>query len=245
MEHERAVQSLAVESYLLGEMTPGERDAFEEHYFECGVCAEDVRSASQFLEDMKGVLGTAHRPSAIPMPGREARDLRSPGSSHGSSHGSSQRRNWPAWLQQPQFAAALVAVFGILAAVETFSTIPGLKHQVSEISAPRALRSKVLKPQTRGASTVLSLKRGEPALLTLDGLDLPPPAANRLQFIVKSNDDRDVLSFSGEYPGADEPVIVSFPNLDLPAGSYVLHVGTTSTTGTVSELGRYPFELRR
>jgi len=229
MEHERAVQSLAVESYLLGEMTPGERDAFEEHYFECGICAEDVRSASQFLEDMKGVLGAAPRPSAVPMPSREARDRRS---------------SWWNWLQ-PQFAAALVAVFGIVAAVETFSTIPGLKHQVSEISAPRALRSRVLKPQTRGASTVLSLKRGEPALLTLDGLDLPPPAANRLQFIVKSNDDRDVLSFSGEYPGADEPVIVSFPNLDLPAGSYVLHVGTTSTTGTVSELGRYPFELRR
>jgi len=229
MEHERAVQSLAVESYLLGEMTPGERDAFEEHYFECGICAEDVRSASQFLEDMKGVLGAAPRPSAVPMPSREARDRRS---------------SWWNWLQ-PQFAAALVAVFGIVAAVETFSTIPGLKHQVSEISAPRALRSRVLKPQTRGASTVLTLEPGEPALLTLDGLDLPPAAASRLQFIVKSNDDRDILSFSGEYPGADEPVIVSFPNLDLPAGSYVLHVGTTSTAGTVSELGRYPFELKR
>jgi len=236
MEHERAVQNLAVECYLLGEMTPGEREAFEEHYFECDICAEDVRSASQFLEDMKGVLGTARRLSAVPMSSSEARIPR--------SHGSSKGWNWPAWLQ-PQYVAALVAVLGIVAAVETFSTIPGLKQQVREISDPRPVRSIVLKPQTRGTATVLAVKPGESALLTLDGLDLPPSAASRLQFVVKSNEDRDVLSFSGEYPGADEPVIISFPKLDLPAGSYMLLVEITPTAGTARELGRYPFELKR
>ena len=130
MEHERAVQNLAVECYLLGEMTPGEREAFEEHYFECGICAEDVRSASQFLEDMKGVLGAVRGPAARPLPSREAPEQRSPA------------WNWSAWLQ-PQFAAALVVVLGIVAAVETFSTIPGLKQQVSEISAPRPVRRPV------------------------------------------------------------------------------------------------------
>ena len=232
MEHERAVQNLAVECYLLGEMTPGEREAFEEHYFECGICAEDVRSASQFLEDMKGVLGAARRPAAVPMPSRQAPERRSP------------RWNWSAWLQ-PRYAAALVAVLGIVAAVETFSTIPGLRQQVSEISAPRPARSITLKPQTRGAATVVTVKPGESALLTLDGLDLPPATASRLQFVVKSNEDRDVLSFSGEYPGADEPVVISFPTLDLPAGSYLLRVEMMSPAGTARELGRYPFELKR
>jgi len=236
MDHERAVQNLAVECYLLGEMTPGEREAFEEHYFECAICAEDVRSASQFLEDMKGVLGAARRPAAVPMPSPEPRINR--------SHGWSQGWNWSAWLQ-PQYAAALVAVLGIVAAVETFSTIPGLRQQVSEISAPRPVRSIVLKPQTRGAATVLTVKPGESALLTLDGLDLPPAAASRLQFVVKSNEDRDVLSFSGEYPGADEPVVISFPTLGLPAGSYLLRVEMMSPAGTARELGRYPFELKR
>jgi len=236
MDHERAVQNLAVECYLLGEMTPGEREAFEEHYFECAICAEDVRSASQFLEDMKGVLGAARRPAAVPMPSPEPRINR--------SHGWSQGWNWSAWLQ-PQYAAALVAVLGIVAAVETFSTIPGLRQQVSEISAPRPARSITLKPQTRGAATVVTVKPGESALLTLDGLDLPLAAASRLQFVVKSNEDRDVLSFSGEYPGADEPVVISFPTLDLPAGSYLLRVEMMSPAGTARELGRYPFELKR
>lgn len=231
MEHEQAVQNLAVECYLLGEMTPGEREAFEEHYFECGVCAEDVRTASQFLEDMKGVLEDRRQPLAVPMPTREAREQQSPG------------WTWTAWLQ-PQFATALVAVLGIVAAIETFSTIPSLKQQVREVSAPRPVRSIALKPQTRGASTLLTVQPGEAALVTLDGLDLPPAAASRLQFVVKSNDGRDVLSFSGEYPGADEPVIISFPKLDLPAGNYVLHVDALSTAGTARELGRYPFELK-
>ena len=231
MEHEQAVQNLAVECYLLGEMSPGEREAFEEHYFECGVCAEDVRTASQFLEDMKGVLEDGRQLLAVPVPGRKAREQRSPG------------WTWPAWLQ-PQFTTALMAVFGIVAAIETFSTIPSLKQQVSEVSAPRPVRSIVLKPQTRGTSTLLTVKPGESALVTLDGLDLPPAAASRLQFVVKSNDGRDVLSFPGEYPGADEPVIISFPKLDLPAGNYVLHVETASTAGMARELGRYPFELK-
>jgi len=231
MEHERAVQNLAVECYLLGEMTPGEREAFEEHYFECGVCAEDVRTASQFLEDVKEVLGTGRSPLAVPVTGREALEQRAP------------RWNWTTWLQ-PQFATAIVGVLGIVAAVETFSTIPSLKQKVSEVSAPRSVHSTVLKPQTRGASTVLNVKAGESALLTLDGLDLPVAAAGRLQFVVKSNDGRDVLSFSGEYSGANEPVVISFPKLDLPAGSYVLRVETTSTAGTARELGRYPFELK-
>jgi hypothetical protein len=140
---------------------------------------------------------------------------------------------------------ALVAVFGIVAAVETFSTIPSLKQQVREISAPRPVHSTVLRPQTRGTPTVLNVKTGESALLSLDGLDFPPAAASRLQFVVKSNNGRDVLSFPGEYPGANEPVIVSFPKLDLPAGGYVLLVEIVSTAGSARELGRYPFELKR
>jgi hypothetical protein len=43
MQHQEAVDTLASERYLLGEMNDRERDAFEEHFFACAVCAEDVR----------------------------------------------------------------------------------------------------------------------------------------------------------------------------------------------------------
>jgi hypothetical protein len=55
MEHEFAITTQAVERYLLNEMSPEERDAFEDHYFACEVCAGDVRAASQFVRTANAV----------------------------------------------------------------------------------------------------------------------------------------------------------------------------------------------
>lgn len=55
MKHEFATTTHAAERYLLHEMTAEERDAFEEHYFACDVCAEDVKLTSQFIEAAKAV----------------------------------------------------------------------------------------------------------------------------------------------------------------------------------------------
>ena len=42
MDHQEVLSTLASERYLLGEMTDTERDSFEEHFFSCAECAEDV-----------------------------------------------------------------------------------------------------------------------------------------------------------------------------------------------------------
>src|SRR5436305_15330434 len=46
MEHSEATDTMAAERYLLGEMTPEDRDAFEEHFFDCSDCAADVRDGA-------------------------------------------------------------------------------------------------------------------------------------------------------------------------------------------------------
>jgi hypothetical protein len=43
MEHSEAIEMMAAERYALGEMTPEERDRFEEHYFDCSECSQSVR----------------------------------------------------------------------------------------------------------------------------------------------------------------------------------------------------------
>ena len=45
MTHERALNTMASERYLLEEMSELERHAFEEHFFSCPDCAEDIRTA--------------------------------------------------------------------------------------------------------------------------------------------------------------------------------------------------------
>jgi Putative zinc-finger len=56
MSHDQAVSSQAAERYLLGELTPGEREAFEGHYFDCSACFEQIEMGSQFLGRAREIL---------------------------------------------------------------------------------------------------------------------------------------------------------------------------------------------
>jgi anti-sigma factor RsiW len=56
MDHEEAIKIRAAERYMLGELSPGERDDFEAHFFECAICGAEVRSADLFIENLRAVL---------------------------------------------------------------------------------------------------------------------------------------------------------------------------------------------
>ena len=47
MTHQNAVETLAAERYLLDEMSELERYTFEEHFFDCDDCAEEMRLGSR------------------------------------------------------------------------------------------------------------------------------------------------------------------------------------------------------
>jgi len=59
MNHDEAVGTSATERYLLHELPDAERDAFEEHYFACVLCASDVHAGSSLIESL---------PAAYPKP---------------------------------------------------------------------------------------------------------------------------------------------------------------------------------
>ncbi len=42
MDHSEATRTMASEKYLLDELSDEARDSFEEHFFDCRVCAADV-----------------------------------------------------------------------------------------------------------------------------------------------------------------------------------------------------------
>lgn len=56
MEHQEAIDTLASERYILGEMSEAERDSFEEHFFSCVECADDVLAADKMRLGVRGGL---------------------------------------------------------------------------------------------------------------------------------------------------------------------------------------------
>ncbi|HVP47749.1 MAG TPA: hypothetical protein VMT32_14240 [Bryobacteraceae bacterium] len=56
MDHETAVKTQAAERYILDEFSPEDRTGFEEHFFECVECANDVRAASILAANTKAVI---------------------------------------------------------------------------------------------------------------------------------------------------------------------------------------------
>ncbi len=227
MDHQRAVQSLAAECYLLGDMTPREREDFEEHFFECASCAEDVRNATQFLADAKDVL------AAEPVRLRDRR-VRVNGRYE------SPKRTWFTWLQ-PQFAAAAIGVLAVICIAESIA-IPRLRDSAALSDSPRLVASAFLKPQLRGTTPILKAAAGQPLILMFDP---PESSATVLQFAVKSVDGKVEFTLSSAAPAAGEMATLSIPRLDLQPGSYTLVVTAPSATGQEQELGRFPFELQR
>jgi len=104
MDHELAVKNQAVERYFLGEMEPAEREEFEEHFFVCESCADDVRATSTFVDNAKAILA---EPQARPKAARG--------------------RNWTAWLRPAFLSTAVAAACLAVMAYQNFSVIPGLR----------------------------------------------------------------------------------------------------------------------
>jgi len=56
MQHEEAKRLNAAERYVAGQLSEEQRDAFEEHYFDCRECADEVRMEQVFAANMHAVL---------------------------------------------------------------------------------------------------------------------------------------------------------------------------------------------
>ncbi len=55
MDHNEAVRLQAAEKYLLGELPKEQHAAFEEHFFDCSACAEEMKATAAFMESARQV----------------------------------------------------------------------------------------------------------------------------------------------------------------------------------------------
>jgi len=137
MDHGEAIQMMAAERYLLDELTPEERDVFEQHLFDCRECALDLRAGALFVSEARSQLADmgsqpATTDSAQAVLGKQR----------------SARKSWSFW-GRPAFAVPALAAMLAVIAYQNVSTIPSLRKAANE---PRILHSSAIHAGTRGAA---------------------------------------------------------------------------------------------
>jgi hypothetical protein len=123
MNHQDALKEMAVERYLLGELSDASLDRFEAHLFECPECAEDVRAGLTFIDAGRTEL---HVPRRVAEP-----------------HVESARR-WPSWFTSPWILAPALAACLVVLAFQTFVLQPRMKLELAQAQAPAVLNPLVL-----------------------------------------------------------------------------------------------------
>jgi hypothetical protein len=139
MDHNEAVRLQAAEKYVLGKLPKEQHAAYEEHYFECSACAEEIKATVSFMESAKQVV----REEAFEPAGARAVSPTAP--------------SFFGWLR-PAFTVPIFAALLLGIAYQNTVTIPRLKDSSSSqmgqtISSAFALRGSVRGESESGDAT--------------------------------------------------------------------------------------------
>jgi hypothetical protein len=66
--HEKAIADMTAESYLLGDLSDSDADAFEKHYFDCSVCSDTIRAGAAMFAAGREVVIERDIAGPLPVP---------------------------------------------------------------------------------------------------------------------------------------------------------------------------------
>jgi hypothetical protein len=222
MEHADALREMSVEKYLLGELTGSARDSFEEHLFECPLCAADLRTTLVFARAArKDLIEEPQRVFAL----------------------EKKQQGWFASLFRPQWMAPALAACVLLIGYQAGVRIPALEQQIAESGTPDVVAFSG--GATRGGELrhVRAAQHGEFGL----SVDLPPQSGySDYVFSVIAPSGSTVWTRSLPYADAKETQLLTVPAAVTQAGKNILLVqGQRAGSGgtTMDELQRHEFVL--
>ena len=221
MNHEQAVQEMATERYLLDEMSPELREAFEEHMFECADCAFDVRAGNVFLSEAKVQLPELTAAARAEEPARKAVQ----------TVPAREKKPWWSVFTMPALAAPAFAALLAVIAIQNFSTIPSLRSEARE---PRIISPSSLHADTRGGETLVlqaDRKQGVDVLI-----DVPQGYSS---YEIALNDPQGKRFWAATVATPETGTLsLTIPGEGLQQGSYSLNLAGISPQGARTELGR-------
>lgn len=215
MNHTEAVRDQLVERYFLDELEPAARDSFEEHYFSCAECAQDVSATAAFQENARAVL---REKVAEP------------------------RRSWLqffSWLPvQP--AWAMTALLLVVTSWQSAVRIPALQQRLDRAESLQVVETAVLRAETRGTDSVIKVSPGSSSAVLVFDVNTAL-AGDRCTAEIRSDRGAVVFSRGIACPAAGTVLHLLAPVSSLEPGAYSLTIGGQSS----ESLGPYRFTLEK
>ena len=213
MEHHQAAAILASERYVLDELTVAERDAFEEHYFTCAICAQEVKDLS--------VLKVAWKDASPQRRLAQERTVSEPADRKQGLF------SWSWWLR-PQFAflipCALVAA--VLGAVWQGT-------QKRETIEPQVIAAVMLRPESRGEVTTLTPGQSGPFVLL--ECDVPLEARDISWELRRAGSDEILRHGVAKAPEPGATLKLLIPSSVLASAEYTLRIESIGGESSASK----------
>src|SRR3989440_65285 len=224
MDHTEALRLQAAEKYVLGELSQPLRDEYEEHYFDCQECAEELRATVAFVDSARGVLRAE-------VPARKEEQAAAP-----------RRAGWLMWLR-PAFAVPAFAVLLLVVGYQNFVTIPGLQRSATSGGQSADFVS-LIGANSRGEGAQAYQIHGDrPAILEVD----IPTTEGFANYNCQLQDASGHVVYEQRVSAADakRTVHMIVPGGQLRAGSYMLRVlgEQASGQGSPAEVERLTFTV--
>jgi hypothetical protein len=220
MNHQLAEQTQAVDKYLLNELTEAERLEFEEHYFDCQACADQLKHNAIVVDNLKQVLLEDQRD---PSEQRVSATPKSGGS-------------WLSWLKPatlvPAFAALALA---LIVGYQNFVYIPGLTR-------PQALETVPIPSAARDSGTVVAIDRGLPMFPLSFDVDSPQAYPSYICDFQSEGKGSILEVDSGSRKVAAFTLELLLPSKHFPPGRYVMILRPASQPEKV--VSRFSFAIQ-
>ena len=222
MDHDLAIKDKVAERYLLGELNEVEMEEYEEHFFSCSVCAQEVKLGSEFIDHAREVFKTDFLPEPEKAP---------------ASKSTVWARFWNSLRQPaPAFACALLALVGGLSVYQN--------SEIADLRKPDIIHAGMMLRNARGPGDApLQVGPKQPFSLGFDISSQEKFSAYEVQVL----DSSGTVVFTRNVPAqqTSDHLQMMFRGGTLKAGEYKMVIrGINAENTDRPEIAKYSFALK-
>lgn len=223
MDHMTAIKANAAEQYLLGELSAADVDAFEEHYFECALCTEDLRAGMSLMDGGRRLV---RETAAAPEPLAPVVPIES-------------RPRWNKWIPAAAAAALMAIPINLALLIRMQNVVPRVVQVAAAPDPGKALGT--------GQFLDVAVRDGEEQVVTADTIYFNVTAEPLYEnYEVQILDAAGKVVSKGKHPRrVVETQPLSADMRALQAGSYQLVISGTEPAGQSTEISRTGFVVKR